>query len=388
MLSVVLWPTSPALARQSIGSRSVSRRVFDAYAASDRCVLITKGAAKTNGGAPNDSEVTRLASIRGLSKVLRSSNGEPNLVVLTRSLPCLEARTAKRLLRAAKKGPARIEDAGGRTVALCVEAGRLTRALNGGGISQWKPLLAQIEGRTLRVQDPEELVEIENARHLVEANGVLARRRIARLLAKGVLIPDPEHVQIDDDVVVGAGTTIAPWVILGEGTRIGRHCSIGAFNHILRTQIGHRSVVLDHCYIADSKIGKAAKIGPFSHLRPASVVGNEAKVGNFVELKNTKLGDKGKISHLAYVGDAVAGKDVNIGAGVITCNYDGRQKHRTVVGDGAFIGSDVQLVAPVTIGKGAFVAAGSCIVDDVPAQSLALARSRQVIKEGWAKKKR
>ena len=146
--------------------------------------------------------------------------------------------------------------------------------------------------------------------------------------------------------------------------------------------------MLDHCFIRSSRIGKNVQIGPFAHLRPESDVGDGAKVGNFVELKKTRLGAGAKAPHLSYLGDAIIGKGANVGAGTITCNYDGVRKHETIVGDGAFIGSDVQLVAPVRIGKGAYVAAGSCIVEDVPAKALALARSRQVIKLGWVSRAR
>jgi bifunctional UDP-N-acetylglucosamine pyrophosphorylase/glucosamine-1-phosphate N-acetyltransferase len=146
--------------------------------------------------------------------------------------------------------------------------------------------------------------------------------------------------------------------------------------------------VLDHCFIRSSRNGKNVKIGPLAHLRPKSNIGTGAKVGNFVELKKTKLGPGAKAPHLSYLGDAVVGRGVNVGAGTITCNYDGVQKHQTIVESGAFIGSDVQLVAPVRVGRGAYVAAGSCIVEDVPAYSLALARSRQVVKKGWAKSRK
>ena len=150
--------------------------------------------------------------------------------------------------------------------------------------------------------------------------------------------------------------------------------------------MGTSVIVLDHCFIRSSHIGNHVQIGPFAHLRPESFVGDRAKVGNFVELKKTALAAGSKVSHLSYLGDAQVGRRVNVGAGTITCNYDGQNKHQTVIEDGAFIGSDVQLVAPVRVGHGAYVAAGSCIVQDVPPQSLALARSRQVIKHNWAQK--
>ena len=152
--------------------------------------------------------------------------------------------------------------------------------------------------------------------------------------------------------------------------------------------IGDSVVVLDHSVITSSTVESGAQIGPFAHLRPQSHVGPDARVGNFVELKKTSLGRGSKASHLAYLGDATIGADVNVGAGTITCNYDGEKKHPTVIEDGAFIGSDSQLIAPVHVGRGAYVGAGSSITKDVPADSLAIARAHQVIKEGWAKKHR
>jgi bifunctional UDP-N-acetylglucosamine pyrophosphorylase/glucosamine-1-phosphate N-acetyltransferase len=198
-------------------------------------------------------------------------------------------------------------------------------------------------------------------------------------------VVDPTSVLVEPEVRVGKGSTLFPWVHLQGTTVVGRGCEIGSFSHIVDSTLGAGTTVLDHCFIRSSRIGANVQIGPFAHLRPESHVGAGAKVGNFVELKKTRLGAGAKAPHLSYLGDALIGKGANVGAGTITCNFDGRSKHRTIVGDGAFIGSDVQLVAPVRVGKGAYVAAGSCIVADVPAEALAVARSRQVVKRGWAR---
>jgi bifunctional UDP-N-acetylglucosamine pyrophosphorylase/glucosamine-1-phosphate N-acetyltransferase len=200
-----------------------------------------------------------------------------------------------------------------------------------------------------------------------------------------VLVLDPASVFVEPEVRVGKGTKLFPWVHIQGRTVVGRNCSIGSFSHIVDSTLGAGTAILDHCFIRSSRVGANVQIGPFAHLRPESDVGPGAKVGNFVELKKTRLEAGAKAPHLSYLGDAVIGKGANVGAGTITCNYDGRTKHQTIVGDGAFIGSDVQLVAPVRVGKGAYVAAGSCIVADVPAGALAIARSRQVVKRGWAK---
>jgi bifunctional UDP-N-acetylglucosamine pyrophosphorylase/glucosamine-1-phosphate N-acetyltransferase len=236
--------------------------------------------------------------------------------------------------------------------------------------------------------DDDDLLIVDSAHAWSEAHRIVRERKLTVLLRRGVLIPDPTSVSIAPEVSVGAGTLLSPFVLLDGDSRIGTVCTVGSFSHLVNVTVGTGTTILDHCFIRDSRIGKNASIGPFAHLRPNSDVGDTARVGNFVELKNAKLGTGAKASHLSYVGDAEIGNNANLGAGTITCNYDGRVKNRTIVGDGAFIGSDVQLVAPVRIGKGAFVAAGSCIVNDVPAHALALARSTQIIKKNWAKRRR
>lgn len=247
--------------------------------------------------------------------------------------------------------------------------------------------LTHLQPRPAVRSQPEELLAVLTLADLAEAARVLRLRKCGELLAKGVLLDDPSTVQIDPNVRVGRGTRIHGWVVIEGESRIAGNCDIGSFSHIVDSEIGAGTTLLDHCFVRSSRVGKAAQLGPFAHIRPQSVIGAEAKVGNFVELKKTVLARASKAPHLSYLGDAIIGKGVNVGAGTITCNYDGQFKHQTIVEDGAFIGSDVQLVAPIRIGRGAYVAAGSCIVEDVPAESLALARGRQVIKPGWAKDK-
>jgi len=203
-----------------------------------------------------------------------------------------------------------------------------------------------------------------------------------------VTIVDPATAFIGPDVTIGADTTIEPGVYLEGTTRIGSRCRINSGVRIVNSSVDDDAVVNNFCVIIDSHISKGAQVGPFAHLRPHSTVGEDARVGNFVELKKTVLGRGSKANHLSYLGDATIGEKVNIGAGTITCNYDGTAKYPTVIEDGAFIGSDSQLIAPVRIGKRAYVAAGSSITEDVPADSLAIARGKQVNKEGWARKTR
>lgn len=210
----------------------------------------------------------------------------------------------------------------------------------------------------------------------------------SRLMAAGVTILRPETCVIDAEVVVAAETVIEPFVQLLGRTRIGAKCLIRSFTVIESCTLGNNVLVRQSCVLTESTVSDGAKIGPFSHLRPESEIGEEAHVGNFVETKKTKLGKGAKANHLTYLGDAEVGEGSNIGAGVITCNYDGVSKHRTKIGKRAFVGSDSTLVAPVSVGEGAYIAAGSCITEDVPEGALAVGRSRQVTKKGWAEAKR
>src|SRR5581483_6435623 len=190
------------------------------------------------------------------------------------------------------------------------------------------------------------------------------------------------------DVQIGADTIIEPFVQLLGNTRIGSDCRIRSYTIINNSEIGDGVTIRPACVIDSSRIAEGAVLGPYSHLRAGSDIAEGARVGNFVETKKVRLGKGSKANHLTYLGDAEIGANVNIGAGTITCNYDGVHKHKTVIEDEVFVGSDSTLVAPVTVGKGAYVGAASCITDDVPPDSLAIARGRQIVKEGWAKQKR
>jgi bifunctional UDP-N-acetylglucosamine pyrophosphorylase/glucosamine-1-phosphate N-acetyltransferase len=241
---------------------------------------------------------------------------------------------------------------------------------------------------TMCVSDAEEIRGVNSRVDLAEVARIVRARKNRDLMMAGVSIEDPATAYIDQDVVIGADTVIGPGVRLEGKTVIGTGCRVHAGVRVTDGTIGDAVTVLDHSIIVSSTVDAGAQIGPFAHLRPGSHVGPEARVGNFVELKKTSLGRGSKASHLTYLGDATIGADVNIGAGTITCNYDGENKHPTVIEDGAFIGSDSQLVAPVRVGKGAYVAAGSSITKDVPADSLAIARAQQVVKEGWVKRRK
>ncbi len=236
--------------------------------------------------------------------------------------------------------------------------------------------------------NPAEVLGANTIAEMMELDRVLRMETARNLMANGVTILRPETTVIDATVEVGADTVIEPFVqLLGE-TRIGEDCRVRSYSVIENSTIADKVLVRQGCVILDSKIETGALIGPFSHLRPGSEIGEGAHVGNFVETKKAKLGKGAKANHLTYLGDAEIGSGTNVGAGVITCNYDGVHKHRTLIGESVFVGSDSTLVAPLTIGNGAYIAAGSCITEDVPDDALALGRSRQTTKEGWATLKR
>lgn len=210
----------------------------------------------------------------------------------------------------------------------------------------------------------------------------------ARLMAQGVTIYRPGTCVIDAEVEVAADTVIEPYVQLLGRTKIGGECVIRSFSVIENCALGNRVLVRQSCILTESTIADGAKIGPFAHMRPGCEIGEDVHIGNFVETKKVRLGKGVKAGHLTYLGDAVVGEGTNIGAGVITCNYDGVHKNTTHIGKDAFVGSDCTLVAPVTLGNGAYIGAGSCVTHDVPADALSVARARQVTKEGWVSARR
>ncbi|MGB7190003.1 MAG: bifunctional UDP-N-acetylglucosamine diphosphorylase/glucosamine-1-phosphate N-acetyltransferase GlmU [Acidobacteriaceae bacterium] len=240
----------------------------------------------------------------------------------------------------------------------------------------------------LEAAQPIEVLGANTIAEMMDLDRELRLQTARRLMAQGVTILRPDTTVIDAAVQVGADTIIEPFVqILGE-TKIGEDCRIRSYSVLENSTIGDHVTIRHGCVIADSSIDHGAMIGPYSHIRPESEIGEGAHVGNFVETKKTKLGKGSKANHLTYLGDAEIGSGTNVGAGVITCNYDGVNKHRTLIGDGVFVGSDSTLVAPLTIANGAYVAAGSCITENVPEDALALGRARQTTKEGWAALKR
>jgi bifunctional UDP-N-acetylglucosamine pyrophosphorylase / glucosamine-1-phosphate N-acetyltransferase len=240
---------------------------------------------------------------------------------------------------------------------------------------------------TYTIANAVEIRGINSRTELAEVSAMVRQQKNEELMAAGVTLIDPQTAYIDADVEIGADTVIHPCVFLERGTRIGAACEIHAGTRIVNSTIGDRVVIRNHTVISDATVAADATVGPFAHLRPAAAVGEKAHVGNFVELKKTTLGAGSKANHLAYLGDATIGANVNVGAGTITCNYDGQQKHQTVIEDGTFVGSNSTLVAPVTIGRGSYVAAASSITEDVPAGALAIGRGRQENKAGWVEQR-
>ena len=241
---------------------------------------------------------------------------------------------------------------------------------------------------TLVLESVHETRGINSRSELAEVSKIVRQTKNEELMAAGVTIIDPATTYIEQDVVVGADTVIHPGVILEGQTRVGTACEIHANVRIVDSDVADRVTVNNFCLIVGTRVADGASVGPFAHLRPDTVVGEGARIGNFVELKKTTLGPGSKANHLSYLGDATIGANVNVGAGTITCNYDGERKHQTVIEEGAFIGSDSQLIAPVKIGKGAYVGAGSSITEDVPPGALGIARGRQTNVEGWVDRKK
>ncbi|MDI6715536.1 MAG: bifunctional UDP-N-acetylglucosamine diphosphorylase/glucosamine-1-phosphate N-acetyltransferase GlmU [Actinomycetota bacterium] len=235
--------------------------------------------------------------------------------------------------------------------------------------------------------DPMETIGINNRVQLAEAEKILRQEINKKLMLEGVTIIDPDTTFISAEAKIGKDTIIYPMTFISGNTKIGESCLIGPLSRLINCKIGS-FVTIDSAVVRESTVEDYAELGPFCHIRPGTLIRKGAKVGGFVEIKKSEVGQNSKVPHLSYIGDTYIGDYVNIGAGTITCNYDSISKHKTVIEDGAFIGSDTMLVAPVKIGRGAFTGAGSVISKDVPEDSLAVERTEQVIVDNWAKKRR
>lgn len=236
------------------------------------------------------------------------------------------------------------------------------------------------------VEDFQETLGINSRMQLAEAEKIIRKRKLKEVMDQGVTIMDPESTFIDQEVSISSDTVVYPFTWIEGNTVIGQNCKIGPNTHIQNSTIGNH-VTLHFVYAHDCQVGDCAVVGPYVHLRPHTILENSVKIGNFVEVKNSHVGVGSKIPHLSYIGDTDMGNGVNIGSGTITVNYDGKNKSRTTIEDRAFVGCNTNLVAPVTVGKGAYIAAGSTITKDVPADALGVARARQSNIEGWVSKK-
>jgi bifunctional UDP-N-acetylglucosamine pyrophosphorylase/glucosamine-1-phosphate N-acetyltransferase len=269
--------------------------------------------------------------------------------------------------------------------------GRLRRS-NRQGEFYLTDVVAMAVGRGLKVMavrtgDPGEVKGINSRIDLAGAENILRLRKLEALMRSGVTVADPASTWVEHSVRVGRDTVLLPQTFLEGQTRVGPSCRLGPMVRVRHSTLGKGVLVKDGCVIEDARIGPSCRIGPFAHLRPGTVLAADVKIGNFVEVKGSRLGRGTKASHLSYIGDSRVGRNVNIGAGTITCNYDGSRKWRTVIEDGVFIGSNTALVAPVRVGRDSLVGAGSTITRDIPPGTLALSRTAQEHRRGGAKRR-
>ncbi len=317
-----------------------------------------------------------LADPSGYGRVLRGTDGEVSGVVEDR-----DADVAQLAVREINAGMYVLDRA---TVQPIVAGLGSDNAQGERYLTDLVAELVAAGGGAATVQTPEaEIAGVNDRVQLAAAGAILRQRHLEELMRAGVSVVDPAHTYVDVDVSVGLEATLLPGTILEGTTTVGAGAVIGPSSHLTDCTVGE-GAVMHSTRAHGAVVGAGVEIGPFTHLRPGTVIGDDARVGAFVQTKNVTVGAGAKLPHLAYVGDADIGAGANIACGVVTVNYDGRDKHRTVIGDGAFVGCGTMLVAPVRIGDGAFVGAGSTITDDVPDAALAIARARQVTKEGRA----
>jgi bifunctional UDP-N-acetylglucosamine pyrophosphorylase/glucosamine-1-phosphate N-acetyltransferase len=321
----------------------------------------------------------------GYGRIVRKSSLWPDIIP-----PEVEAIVEQKALTSKQQSIREINSGiyAFKTAPLLVQLGKLT-ADNANReliLTDVAGLMCSAGERVVAIQshDSAEVLGANTISELVALDAALRLATANRLMAEGVTIFRPETCTIDAGVEVAADTVIEPFVQLLGRTRIGAGCLIRSYSVIEDCTLGGDVLIRQSCVLAGSTVADGARIGPFAHLRPGCEIGENAHVGNFVETKKAKLGKGSKANHLSYLGDAEVGERTNIGAGVITCNYDGVHKHTTRIGKDAFVGSDSTLVAPVAVGDGAYIGAGSCITKDVPEGSLAVGRAHQIVKEGWA----
>lgn len=331
---------------------------------------------------PDDPDLvgaSRYVATGHVRRELASRLAGHRVLAVCADLPLLTPETIDALLRAAEADPSSRRVARGGAVAALAEGADSVDALFQALKRFGDPPFGDREDEAWTAADPDDLRRLASPIDVSVLERIARRRKLASLAGLGVIVLDDERTYVDESVRVGAGTRILPGTHLVGQTTVGRNCTLGPDSWIEDSAVDDGAAVR-YSVVEEARVRERSTVGPFAHLRPGADVGPEARVGNFVEVKAARLGRGVKAGHLAYLGDADIGEGTNVGAGAIICNYDGVTKHRTVVEDGVFIGSNVSLVAPVTIGRGAFVAAGSTITEDVPPQMLALGRARQVVK--------
>jgi bifunctional UDP-N-acetylglucosamine pyrophosphorylase/glucosamine-1-phosphate N-acetyltransferase len=338
---------------------------------------------RTNGAAMTILS-TAIEDPTGYGRVLRRSADSPEVTAIVEQ-PDLTAD--QHAIREINSGIYAF-----RTVTLLAHLRKLTADNNKGELylTDMAAVLRSEGERVVAVQAAEaaEVLGANTIAELVALDATLRSATASRLMAAGVTIFRPETCVIDAEVEIGPDTVIEPFVQLLGRTRIGSDCRIRSYTVVESCTIGERVLLRPGCMLEHSEVADGADLGPFAHLRPGCEIGENAHIGNFVEVKKSRVGKGAKAGHLTYLGDSDVGAGSNIGAGVITCNYDGSRKHRTRIGNGVFVGSDSTLVAPITIEDGAYIGAGSCITKDVPSGALAVGRSRQVTKEGWVSERK
>jgi bifunctional UDP-N-acetylglucosamine pyrophosphorylase/glucosamine-1-phosphate N-acetyltransferase len=373
--------------REQLGTAHAVHTAKEALRGSDGDVLILSGdtplltadalrtVVEKRGRAGLAFATMTLENPTGYGRVVHAPGGGPALVVEEK-----DATPAERTIKEVNAG------------LYCAEAGFLWKTLSRVGstnaqsefyLTDLVALAAEGPGAVAARVSPLEASGVNDQEELSLAARAMTRHIAQALMREGVTIEDPERFDCDEGVTVGPDTVIEPSVRLRGKTHIGSQCRIGQGSVLTDATIGDGVTVHPYCVMNDATVGASAVVGPFARLRPGANLGRGVHVGNFVELKKTRMGEGSKANHLTYLGDATIGARVNVGCGTITCNYDGVAKHPTTIGDGAFIGSDAILVAPITVGDGAYVAAGSTLTESVPPGALALGRSRQVNKEGW-----
>jgi bifunctional UDP-N-acetylglucosamine pyrophosphorylase/glucosamine-1-phosphate N-acetyltransferase len=350
-------------------------------------------------GGAGEAKPTRSADIISTARSHFRNRKRGQILFIDARFPLLSTPTLRSLLNRHQKQQNALTMLSGQAnePALAVEYAAFLRAARGlAGRPESSRFLTEIRrslagggklAGSVALSRPEEELALDSPEDIAKIVQVLRIRKIRRLQRGGAIILDPASTWIDWDARIGRGTIIYPSVVIEGRSLIGRECRIFPFVHLINTRVGDRARILSSTVLEGSEVEGDAQVGPFTHFRSNTLVRSKAKVGNFVEMKNTVFGRGSKAGHLSYLGDCQVEDDVNIGAGTITCNYDGFKKSRTVIERGAFIGSGSELVAPVRIGRNAYVGAGSTITKNVSPEALAVARSRQVEKRGWARRR-